>query len=619
MACAKHWIGNEQEVSVLLPNLLSTVPVADGPDPLSNQTFRNPYNLTEPYAVFPPLEQDPISSNMDLRTQHEIYMAPFAEAVRAGASSVMCSYNQINNGQSCQDSYEMNELLKSELGFKGFVVSDWGGTHSDSLSAVSGLDVSMPGSAYNRQFGTFYSELAEMVRNGTIPEKRLDDMALRTLTAWFHLQDPATYPQPSFDVRDLSKPTNNVRRDHYKIIQQMGEESITLLKNKAGNGLGLPLPQDMQAVLVAGDDAGSNPVGWTSCGQTGSCEINAPNGTLTSVGGSGWAFPPYIISPLAAIQSYARDKSFDVNIHLDNWNLTNARVQAAVSTASLVFVNAYATEGRDRQNLTLWGNGDNLIQAVASQSNNTIVIIHAPGPVLVESFADHPNVTAILHAYFPGQESGNALPPVLWGEKSPSGKLPFVMGKQLSDWPAPIVDNPVKDPQDPFSEGLFVDYKWFQKHGIAPRYPFGHGLTYSDFDISAFDVVPSFKADNDSVIPTREKYEGYEQGQSFYDQVFLATATVTNNGTARAAEVAQLYLTFPEAENEPPYVLRGFEKVWLDAGKSAQVSLPLRRKDLMIFDESIGQGGAWRKPQGEVKLTIGCSSERFFGTKSITV
>ena len=296
-------------------------------------------------------------------------------------------------------------------------------------------------------------------------------------------------------------------------------------------------------------------------------------------------------------------------------SLTNAYKQANVSSAALVFVNTYATENQDRQNLTVWGNGEELIKAVASQNNNTIVVIHAPGPVLVEEFADHPNVTAILHAYLPGQESGNSLIPVLWGEKSPSGKLPFVMGKKATDWPDTISSAPVLDPQADFSERLLIDYKWFQAKKITPRYPFGHGLTYSDFDISGFAVRSEFKADDTSIIQTRERCEGWEEGQSFYDQTHLATATVTNNGTAKAAEVAQLYLTFPEAENEPPYLLRGFEKVWLEPGASADVTFSIRRKDVMVFDEEMD---AWRKPKGDIKLSIGCSSERFFASTTIS-
>jgi len=140
----------------------------------------------------------------------------------------------------------------------------------------------MPGAAYGGVYGNFYGEeLAALVSNGTVPEERLDDMVLRILTPAFEYQDLDKWPQPTFDVRDMTLPTNNVRGDHYKIIQKIAEESITMLKNDRSNGGGLPLKKDLQSLLVAGQDAGPNPKGWTSCGMGGRCELDANNGTLT--------------------------------------------------------------------------------------------------------------------------------------------------------------------------------------------------------------------------------------------------------------------------------------------------------------------------------------------------
>ena len=175
---------------------------------------------------------------------------------------------------------------------------------------------------------------------------------------------------------------------------------------------------------------GPGQVGWTTCGETGQCKQDANNGTLTSGGGSGWAFPPYIIDPLAAIQDYVRAEGPDINYAIDNWDLQSIAFQANHSDTALVFVNAYATEGGDRLNLTLWGNGEEVIRTAARNNNNTVVIIHSPGPVDMNNWVHHENVTAVLYAYYPGQESGSSLPAVLWGEKSPSGKLPIHCGSQ---------------------------------------------------------------------------------------------------------------------------------------------------------------------------------------------
>ncbi|KAI3488380.1 hypothetical protein L1887_47624 [Cichorium endivia] len=188
--------------------------------------------------------------------------------------------------------------------------------------------------------------------------------------------------------------------------------------------------------------------GATSCGQNGQCNIDAFNGTVTIGGGSGWAFPPYVISPAAAIQEYVRAVGPDVNLHFDNWDLEGATARANSSDVALVFANTYATENQDRQNLTLWANADELIKTVASNNNNTVVVLHTPGQVDVEAWIDHPNVTAVLFAYLPGQEGGNSLPKVLWGEKSPSGKLPFTVAKNENDYPPnTIVTDRVTDPK----------------------------------------------------------------------------------------------------------------------------------------------------------------------------
>ncbi len=356
VTCAKHYIAYEQE------------------------TFRNQYNNTEAYSVFPPNVQSPIDSILDDRTSHELYLWSFAEAVRAGTGSIMCSYNEVNGSHACSDDYSLNHLLKEELNFQGAVISDWGGTWSNEDSALGGLDVTMPGTGYKGIFGNFYGEnLVKLVKNGSVPEERLDDMVLRTLAPAMELQDES-YPQPSFDVRDLSLPTNNVRGNHHEIIHQIGAESITLVKNNNSDGRGLPLKslEDLQTLAVIGQDAGPNLYGDTSCGENGQCNINAFNGTVTIGGGSGWAFPPYIITPAAAIQEYVRAVGPDINLHFDNWDLAGATAQANSSDAALVFANTYAREGLDRQNLTLWANADNLIKTVASNNNNTIVILHVP-------------------------------------------------------------------------------------------------------------------------------------------------------------------------------------------------------------------------------------------------
>ncbi|KAJ7181505.1 putative beta-glucosidase [Mycena crocata] len=591
ITCAKHYIAYEQE------------------------TYRNVYNITEEYSVFPPFQQLPISSNFDDKTAHEVYLWPFAEAVRAGTGSIMCSYNEVNQTHGCANDHTLNQLLKVELGFQGAVVSDWGGTWDTLSSATGGLDVSMPGTglAYGGLFGTFYGdELTALVKNGTIPEARLDDMVLRTLAPIFQHQNLETYPKPTFDVNDLTLPTNNVRRDHHKLIRQIGEEAITLVKNNraSGGGLPLPAPASMGTLAVIGEDASASPYGATSCvlhGDGGTGCLIENNGTMTVGGGSGWAYPPYTIDPLAAINAYVRADGPDINQHLENWDLAAAAVQASRSEAALVFLNAYAKEGGDRHNLSAYSNGDALVKAVAAVNKNTIVVMHIPGPVLVEEWIDHENVTAVIIAHLPGQESGNSLVPVLWGESSPSGKLPYTVARKESDWPPNgIISDPVFAPQANFTEKLLIDYKWFDAKNITPRWEFGFGMSYTTFKFGELSVAKTFKADSTSIQPTAEPFhDPAGPGSSMYDILYTATVKITNTGSMRGAEVAQLYISFPQSEDQPPYLLRGFDKVDLAPGNIKTATFELRRKDLSVWDVETQQ---WKIPQGVFKLSVGSSS-----------
>jgi len=274
-----------------------------------------------------------------------------------------------------------------------------------------------------------------------------------------------------------------------------------------------------------------------------------------------------------------------------------------------VFANAWADEGEDRVSLELSANGSYLIGFTAGFCKNTVAILHIPGPTIVEEFADNENVTAILAPFFPGEQSGNSLVSVLYGDVSPSGKLPFTMGKDPSDWPEnTIVKDPIFAPQADFTEKLLIDYRWFDSKNITPRYEFGFGLSYSTFSYSNIKLSHSFQADSTSIQKTNEKFEGQKKGESIYDTVATVTAQIKNTGKVTASEVAQLYLQFPSSESQPPRLLRGFEKLKnLSPGASATASFPLRRKDLMVWDV-VKQ--VWRAPKGESTLHVGSSSRK---------
>ncbi|KAK4933946.1 hypothetical protein LTR66_015805, partial [Elasticomyces elasticus] len=474
MACTKHYIANEQEHFR-----------QGGTNPVTGQ----------PLA-------DAISSNIDDVTMHELYLWPFADAIRAGTGSIMCSYNQVNNSYGCQNSYLLNYLLKGELGFQGFVMSDWGAQHSGVSSALAGLDQSMPGDAAFDSGTSFWgANLTIAVLNGTIPQWRLDDMAIRIMAAYYYVdrennQVPdapnfSAWTTDTFGYRNYIAKMGyqqinyhvNVQQEHGIDIRNQGSRATVLLKNTKK---ALPLTGMEALTGVFGEDAGDNAWGPNGCGDRG-CD----NGTLAMGWGSGTANFPYLVTPLTAIQNeiLRSKRSPDVEGIVDNYAYTQIQTLATrvneVRGAAIVFVNSDSGEGYitvdgnvgDRNNLTLWHDGEKLIQNISALCNNTIVVIHSVGPVLVDSFYNNPNITAILWAGLPGQESGNSIADVLYGRVNPGAKLPFTMGASRASYGTDLLYIPNQGnaaPQQNFDEGVFIDYRAFDKLGETPIYEFGY-------------------------------------------------------------------------------------------------------------------------------------------------
>lgn len=483
IACAKHFIGNEQEH-------FRQAGEAQGYG----------YNITESG-----------SSNIDDKTMHELYLWPFVDSVRAGVGSVMCSYNQINNSYGCSNSYTLNKLLKGELGFQGFVMSDWGAHHSGVGDALAGLDMSMPGDVILGSPYSFWgTNLTVSVLNSTIPEWRLDDMAVRIMAAYYKVGRDRVRTPPNFSswtrdeygyehniVSENYVKLNyrvNVQRDHANIIRKIGSDSTVLLKNKPG---ALPLTHQERLIAILGEDAGSNAYGANGCSDRG-CD----NGTLAMGWGSGTANFPYLITPEQAIQSevlqYGNGQT-NVFAVTDNGALDQMAAVASTASVALVFVNADSGEGYisvdgnmgDRKNMTLWKNGEEVIKTATANCNNTIVIMHTPGAVLVGDWYDNENITAIIWAGLPGQESGRSLVDVLYGRINPGGKTPFTWGKERKDYGAAILTEPNNGngaPQEDFNEGNLIDYRRFDKDNVEPIFEFGFGLSYTKFEFSDLEV-----------------------------------------------------------------------------------------------------------------------------------
>ncbi|KAK8091722.1 beta-glucosidase 1 precursor [Apiospora hydei] len=631
IACAKHFIVNEQE------------------------HFRQGG----------PNVSDAISSNVDDKTMHELYLWPFVDAVRAGVGSFMCSYNQVNNSYACQNSKLLNGILKSELGFQGFVMSDWAAQHSGASSAVAGLDMTMPGDvAFNDGKSYWGTNLTLAVINGTIPEYRLDDMAMRIMAAFFKTGNVIEQPQINFDswTKDTNGPMHyyakegeqqinwhvNVQRDHRNLIRDVAAKSTVLLKNE-NNALPLKSPKFL---AVIGEDAGPNPKGPNGCSDRG-CD----DGTLAMGWGSGTADFPYLVTPLDALTMKTADDGTRLEHVIDNyaWDSTKTLVSQADVTA-LVFVNADSGEGYitvdgnegDRNNLTLWGSGDELIKNVSSLCNNTIVVIHSTGPTVVTEWYDSPNVTAILWAGLPGQESGRSIVDVLYGKVNPAARTPFTWGAKREDYGTDIIyepNNGAGAPQQDFTEGVMIDYRYFDYKNITPIFEFGFGLSYTTFEYSNIKVEKSgageynpttgstteaptfgnfstdltdyaFPSESFPYIPyyiypylnttssAAEASQDPDYGQTaadplprpapaasdepggnrqLWDVMQTVTATVTNTGSLVGDEVPQLYVALG-GPSDPPVQLRGFDRMRIEPGQSAEFRATLTRRDLSNWD-----------------------------------
>ncbi|KAF7170201.1 hypothetical protein CNMCM5623_002698 [Aspergillus felis] len=609
--------------------------------------------------------RDTISSNIDDKTLHELYLWPFADAVRAGVGSVMCAYNLVNNSYASQNSYLINKLLKDELGFQGFVMSDWSGQHTGSGSSFWG------------------SNLTVSVVNGTVPEWRIDDMAIRIMSAFYKVgRDKAQVPV-NFDawttdeysylhylVSEGYQQVNSyvdVEGNHKELIRKIGSSSIVLLKN-VNNAL--PLTGSEEFTAIIGEDATANPNGPNSCVDRG-CDI----GTLAMGWGSGTAEFPYLITPEQAIQNTLTKKGRTTNDYgsaANNYDLSSVESLAAKARG----IHHYRWNAGDRKNLTLWQNGDVVIQAAAANCKNTIVVLHTVGPVVVTDWYDHPNITAILWAGLPGQESGNGLVDVLYGAVSPGGKSPFTWGKDRASYGASIItESSEAIAQEDFSEGIFIDYSWFDKQGEDPIYEFGFGLSYSDFSYSDLNIktlhaspyvptagktmaAPSFgevgtysdysfpsglvpvwdyiyswvtsadperaSGDPDYGLPNSaylpvDANDGSAQplnpaggspggNEGLYEALFQVSATIANTGTVLADEVPQLYISLG-GPDDPRVVLRGFDRLTIAPGKQTTWTTTITRRDISNWDP-ISQN--WVVSNYPKTVHVGSSSRNLF-------
>ncbi len=513
---------------------------------------------------------------IDRRSLWETDLLAFQIAIReSDVGTVMCAYNKLNGKYACENPYLIDEVLKKDWAYKGWVMSDWGAAHSTVSSALAGFDQEMPSDNY------YGNRLKAAIENGRVPVARLNDMVHRILRT--------AYAIGIYDNPPVPEPVNPF--PGAAVAQRVAEEGMVLLKNAGGQ---LPLEASaIHSIAVIGSHADA---GVLSGG--GSDQVNAAGGNAVPPAEGGrqhgegvWHPSP----PLAAI----RAKAAGVRVEYDpGTDVAAARKLAAASDIAIVFGSQRTHEGGDVENLSLPDKQDELISQVASANPHVIVVLETGGPVTMP-WLD--KVGAVLEAWYPGIRGGEAIANILFGDVNPSGKLPVTFPRTEADLPHPILPGPPAPaaqaggttaaaqpdgghhPDVPFDvtydEALKVGYKWFDADDKQPLFPFGFGLSYTTYSYSGLKATagPGLKV----------------------------TFTVTNTGKRAGAEVAQVYVSLPPDSGEPPKRLVAWQRIPLAPGASKTVSLAIDSQYLSIFN--VGKE-SWELVPGEYRVHVGGSS-----------
>jgi beta-glucosidase len=494
------------------------------------------------------------NSMVDERTLHEIYLPQFEAAVKAGAGSVMCSYNKINGPWACANHRLLDDILRKQWGFKGLLMSDWIlATHlwETSQGLNAGLDLEMPvADEYTPQL------VQSALATGQTTEAMVDEHVERLLRTLFAV---------GFFDRATAMPDDSLidKKAHAAAAERVEEDAITLLRN---NGV-LPLDAaQLHSIAVIGPDADKFVTG----------------------GGSGNVSPFTAVTALAGIKSRA-GSSVKVSYN-DGSDAGAAAAAAKAADVAIVVVGDDETEGADRQCLTLEcpdsnGDQDGLIESVAAAQPKTIVVLETGGPVLTP-WRDR--LAALVEAWYPGEAGGTAIARMLFGDIDAGGRLPVTFPKSEAD--EQVAGNQAKYPGDPqgnvhYDEGVLIGYRWFDAMNLTPAYPFGFGLSYTSWKYGPLTVTPAADASGATI--------------SFI---------VKNTGSRAGSDVAQLYLGLPSPGPgivQPPRQLKGYRKVALGPGGRKRVTFAVGPRDLSYWNVNT-QG--WRVARGCYGVMVGRSS-----------
>ena len=484
-------------------------------------------------------ERNTSSSEIDERALRELYLLPFEYGVRnAGVLALMTSYNRVNGEFVTNEGRLLDSILRKEWGFAGFVMTDWSGIATTVEAAKAGLDLEMPAPA--RAFGP---ALAEAVRSGQLDEAQLNTMVHRMLSVFDKVGalDDAPVDEHPED-----------REEDRAFVRRAACDGMVLLAN---NGL-LPLQATrLRRIAIVG-----------------------PNAERLAImgGGSARVSPHYVLSAVGVLRqrmgnlaeiTYASGVSGD---GLADEASIKAAVGAVAQADAVVLIvgtdDVWESEGYDRETMELPRNQDELVRQVLSANPRTVVVLNAGAPVSL-GWAD--DAAAIIQTWFGGQELANAIFDVIFGDSEPAGRLPTTLPMRIEHTPA-FGSFPGESSTVRYSESLLIGYRWYETRHLPVRFPFGHGLSYSRFEIGA----PTTSAST------------LEPGHTLSVEV-----PVTNRGGRRGAEVVQLYVAPPDGGRprpggrfRPVKELRAFEKVWLDPGETTTVSLELNERSFAYYD-----------------------------------
>ncbi|TWI66498.1 beta-glucosidase [Pseudoduganella lurida] len=477
---------------------------------------------------------------------------------QTGAGSFMCAYNRLNGPYGCEHPWLLDGVLKGDWGFKGFVMSDWGATHSTVAAANGGLD-QQSGFEFDRSH-YFGGALDEAVENGFVPQARLDDMARRVLRTMF-AKGVVDHPVKEGGAIDYAA--------HARISQADAEEGIVLLKN-AGNLL--PLKKDVKKIVVIGGHADKGVLAG------GGSSLVYPRGGNAVPGLLPATWPgPVMFHPSSPVKAIAAQLPGAQVVFHDGGDPAQAAAAAAGADVVLVFATQWVGEALDATSLALPDGQDALIAAVAAANPQTVVVLENSGPVLMP-WLD--GVPAVVEAWYPGTHGGEAIARVLSGDVNPSGRLPATFPAAEAQLPRPKLDGDPARPEERFAvdyhEGAAVGYKWFDLKGHRPLFPFGYGLSYTQF------AYHDLKAD-------------------LVDGKVRVRFTVANTGRVPGKDVPQVYVAPVSAKWESQKRLAGWDKVALAPGQSSAVTVSI---DPRLFGMVRGETGTWQVAAGRYQVRL---------------